>query len=146
MKALVREWVVTDILKLIFTPTLHNTADIFTTNPTEEIFQIHAVKLYKPIPNQAEMSHFTSATFEDLVLENEQNDWIVVAKRKQKSKQTKSLVTVKQEGRLKQPPYKLKPPPGTPKQQIKDKCAWEKKPLATCRRCGVISPVIAIHV
>jgi hypothetical protein len=67
---------------IIFTPTLLNTADIFTKNPTEEIFQTHAVKLVKPIPNQAEMCHFTSANYDDLILENEQNDWIVVAKHK----------------------------------------------------------------
>jgi hypothetical protein len=72
---------------------LNNTADIFTKNTTEEIFQTHAVKLVKVIPNIAEMCHFTSAICEDLVLENEQKDWIVVAKRKQKSKQTNKLVT-----------------------------------------------------
>jgi hypothetical protein len=75
-------------LKIIFTPTLHNIADIFAKNTTEEIFQTHAVKLVKPIPNQVEMCHFTSANYEDLVFENEQNDWIVVDKRKQKSNQT----------------------------------------------------------
>jgi hypothetical protein len=67
----VREWVEDNILKTIFTPTLNNTADIFTNNPTEEIFQTLAVKLDKPIPNKAEMCHFTSANYESLVLENE---------------------------------------------------------------------------
>jgi hypothetical protein len=75
--------------------------------------------LFKPIPNQAEMCHFTSANYEDLVLEIEQNDCIVVANRKQKGKLTEKLVTAKQEGKLKPPPYKLKPPPSAPKQQIK---------------------------
>jgi hypothetical protein len=96
-----REWVKDEILKIIFTPTLHNTADIFTKNPKEEIFQTHAVKLVKPITNKAEMYHFTSANYEDLVLENKQNDWIVVAKRKQNSKQTKKPLTAKQAGKLK---------------------------------------------
>jgi hypothetical protein len=133
----VREWVEDDILKIIFTPTLHNTADNFTKNTTEEIFQTHAVKLVKPIPNEVEMCHFTSANYEDLVLEKEQNYGIVVAKRKQNSKQVEKLLTAKQEGKLKPPPYKLKPPLSTPKQQIKDMFAWEKKPLATCKCSGV---------
>jgi hypothetical protein len=34
----VREWVEDDILKIIFTPTLKNTADIFTKNTSEEMF------------------------------------------------------------------------------------------------------------
>jgi hypothetical protein len=54
--------------------------------------------MVKPIPNKAEICHFTSANYEDLVLENEQNEWNVVAKRKKKSKQTKKLVIDKQEG------------------------------------------------
>jgi hypothetical protein len=41
----VQEWVEDNILKIIFTPTLNNTADIFTNNTTEEMFQTHAVKL-----------------------------------------------------------------------------------------------------
>jgi hypothetical protein len=81
-----------DIIQNIFRPTLNNTAAIFAKNSTEEIFQTHAVKLVKPTPNKAYMCHFTSANYEDLVLENEQNDWIVVAKRKQKIKQTKKVV------------------------------------------------------
>jgi hypothetical protein len=93
--------------------------------------------LVKPIPNKAEMCHFTSAYYKDLILDNEQNDCIVVSRRKQKGKQTKKLVTVKQEGKLKQPPYKLKPPPNTPKQQLKDKSVWDKKPLSTYKYCGV---------
>jgi hypothetical protein len=96
----VQEWVEDDISKIIFTPTLNNAADIFTLNTTEENFQNHAVKLVEPIPIKEEMCQFTSANYEELVLENEQNDWIVVAKPKQKSEQTKKLVIVKQEGRL----------------------------------------------
>jgi hypothetical protein len=118
-----------NILKIFFTITLNNTLDIFTKNPKEEIFQTHAVKLVKPISNKAEMCHFTSANYEDLVLENEQNDWIVVAKRKRKKKQSKQLVTVKQEGKLKTPTYKHKPPPSMQK-------GWDKKPPATCVSCG----------
>jgi hypothetical protein len=57
----VQEWVEDDILKILSTPTLNNTADSFTKNTTEEIFQTLAVKLVKPIPNKAEMCHFTSA-------------------------------------------------------------------------------------
>jgi hypothetical protein len=142
---LLREWVEDDILNNKFTPKLHSTADIFTKNPTEKILQIHAVKLVKPIPNKAEMCHFTSANYEDLILENEQNNCIVVAKRKQqKSKQTKKLVTAKQEGKcktppykIKPPPYKLKPPPSTPKIMEDSKYAWEKFPLSRCKCCGV---------
>jgi hypothetical protein len=113
-------------------------------NPTEDIFQTHAVKFVKPFPNRAEMFHFTSAKYEDLVLENEQNDWIVFAKRKQKSKQTEELVTAKQEGKLKPPPYKLKPPPynlkqppSTPKNMEDSKYAWENKTLSTYKCCGM---------
>jgi hypothetical protein len=72
---------------------------------------------------------------EELVLENEENEWIVVAKHKQK-KQTKKLVDAEQEVKLKQPPYKLKPPPSTLQRQMKDKCMWEKKPMNTCTCCG----------
>jgi hypothetical protein len=61
------------------------------------IFQSHAVKLVKPIPNKAEMCYFTSADYEDMVLENVQNDCIVVAKRNPK----KEIVIAKQEGKLK---------------------------------------------
>jgi hypothetical protein len=71
-----------DPLKIVFTPTLHSTDDIFTKNTTVKIFQKNVVKLVKPIPTQAEMCHFTSAHDEDLVLENEQNGWIEVAKHK----------------------------------------------------------------
>jgi hypothetical protein len=61
---------------------LNYSADIRTNNTPEEIFQTHAVKLVKPIPNQAEMCHYTSANYED-PLENEQIDWIVVTECKQ---------------------------------------------------------------
>jgi hypothetical protein len=67
----VREWVEDEILKIVFTPTINNTADIFTKNTTEEVFHTHATKLVGPIPNKAEMCNFTSARYEDLVLENE---------------------------------------------------------------------------
>jgi hypothetical protein len=70
---------------MFFISTLNKTRNSFTDTPTEEIFQTHAVNLRKPIPNKAEMSHFTSANYEDLVLENKQNPCIVVAKRKQNS-------------------------------------------------------------
>jgi hypothetical protein len=93
--------------------------------------------LVKPITNQAEMCHYSSANYEDLFLENEQNYWTVVVKLKRNGTPTEKLVTAKQEGKLKPPPYKLKPPPSTPKQQMKDKSAWEKKPLATWNRCGI---------
>jgi hypothetical protein len=71
-----------------------------TKNTTEDIFQTHAVKLVKPFPNKADMCHFTSENYEDLVLENDQNDWIVVAKCKQKGNQTKKYIIAKQEGKL----------------------------------------------
>jgi K+/H+ antiporter YhaU regulatory subunit KhtT len=73
-------------LKIIFTPTLNNTADIFTKNPTEEVFNTHAPKLVGPIPNKTELCNFTSARYEDLVLENDDHDWIVVSKQKKKKK------------------------------------------------------------
>jgi hypothetical protein len=90
------------------------------------------------------MCHFTSAGYEDLVLLNKQNDWIIVAKRKSKERQAKKLVTAKQQGKfksspckLKSPPYKLKPPPNVPKKQLEDtKPAWEKKPMETYECCG----------
>jgi hypothetical protein len=95
--------------------------------------------LVKPIPNKAEICHFTSANYEDLILENEQNDWVVVAKRKQKSKQTKKLVAAKQEGKFKPPPYKLRPPSyelklpeSTPKKMKDSKHAWEMFSLSIC--------------
>jgi hypothetical protein len=75
----VREWVEDEILNIIFTPNLNENSDIFTKHTNEYIFQTHAVKLIKPIPNTAEMCHFTSANYDDLVLENEKNDWIVNA-------------------------------------------------------------------
>jgi hypothetical protein len=40
----VRKWVEDEVLKIIFTPKLKKTADIFTKNPTEEIFNTHSVK------------------------------------------------------------------------------------------------------
>jgi hypothetical protein len=98
---------------------LNNTADIFTKNTTEKIFQTHAVKFVKPIPNKAEMCHFNSANYEDSVLDNEQNDWIVIAQLEQKSKQTKNLAIAKQEGKLNLPPYELKRPLNMPMHQMK---------------------------
>jgi hypothetical protein len=83
----VREWVEDEILKIVITPTLNNTADIFTKNTTEEVFNTHAPKLVGPIPNKAEMCNFTSARYEDLVLENDDHDWIVVSKKKKKEKE-----------------------------------------------------------
>jgi hypothetical protein len=50
----VREWVEDDFLKIIFTPTLNNTADIFNKNTTEDVFNTHAPKLVGPISNKAE--------------------------------------------------------------------------------------------
>jgi hypothetical protein len=40
------EWGEDNILTIIFTPTLENTADIINKNPTEAIFQKHAEKDY----------------------------------------------------------------------------------------------------
>jgi hypothetical protein len=84
----VREWVEDEILKIIFTPTLNNTADIFTKNTSEEDFHTHAPKLVGPMPNKAEMCNFTSARYDDWVLENEHQYWIVVLKRKNKMKKS----------------------------------------------------------
>jgi hypothetical protein len=41
--------------RLLFAHPFDNTADIFTKNPTEEIFQKHAVKLVKTVPKGTEM-------------------------------------------------------------------------------------------
>jgi hypothetical protein len=82
----VREWVEDDILKIIFTTTLINPAYIFTKNSTEAVFNTHAPKLVGPIPNKSEMCNFTSARYEDMLLENEHQDWIVVSKQKKKKK------------------------------------------------------------
>jgi hypothetical protein len=71
-------------LKIIFTATLNNKADIFTKNTTEEVFNTHAPNLVGPIPNKAEMCNLTSARYEDLVLENGHQDWIVDYKKKKK--------------------------------------------------------------
>jgi hypothetical protein len=61
----------------------------------------------------------------------------VVAQCKKNSKHTRKLVTAKQEGKPKQPPYKLKPPPNVPMEQMKDsKFGWKKKPSPTCDSCG----------
>jgi hypothetical protein len=45
-----REWVEDNILKIIFTPTLENTSDIYTMNTAEDIFQKYAVQLVRTIP------------------------------------------------------------------------------------------------
>jgi hypothetical protein len=49
----------------------------------------------------------------------------------------KRVTITKQEGKIKPPPYKLKPPPSVPKQQMKDYFAWEKKPLVTSKCCSL---------
>jgi hypothetical protein len=72
----------------MFTPTLENTADIFTKNPTEERFQKHAVKLVKTIPKGNEMCNVTSFPSQDMLFESQQNEWIKVMRRnKMKAKE-----------------------------------------------------------
>jgi hypothetical protein len=66
----------------------------------------------------------------------------VVAKRKQKSKKTIKLETAKQEGKLKPPRSKHTSNPNMPKKQMRDKFAWEKKPLATFHCCGINGHVV----
>jgi hypothetical protein len=62
----------------------------------------------------------------------------VVAKQKQRSKQTKKLATAKQEGKLKPRAFILKAPTNIPKDQMKDsKVGRNKKPTASCKSCGV---------
>jgi hypothetical protein len=75
----VREWVEDEILKIIFTPTL--TADIFTKNPTEEIFNTHSVKLVKTIPKQREMCNFIIFPNEPMIPEPKKNEWNKVRKK-----------------------------------------------------------------
>jgi hypothetical protein len=60
---------------------LENTADIFTKNPTEEIFQKHAVKLVKTIPKGTEMCSFTTFSSQDIIFETQQDEWIKVMSR-----------------------------------------------------------------
>jgi hypothetical protein len=82
----VREWVEDEILKIIFTPTLNNTADIFTKNPTEETFNTHSIKLVKFIPKQREMCNFISFPNEAMIHETQKSEWIKVIKRKKKER------------------------------------------------------------
>jgi hypothetical protein len=70
------EWVEEDNLKIIFTPTLENTADIFTKNPTGEIFQKHAVKLVKTIN-----WYVPCPQSQDIIFESQQNEWVMVMHR-----------------------------------------------------------------
>jgi predicted neuraminidase len=92
----VREWVEDNILKIIFTPTLENTADIFTKNPTEEIFQKHAVKLVRTIPKGTEMCNVTTFPSQDIIFESQQNKVmrrnIMKAKGRDKSPPSNALV------------------------------------------------------
>jgi hypothetical protein len=83
----VRERVEDHILKIIFTRTLENTTDIFTMNPTEEIFRKHAVKLVKTIPKRTEICNITTFPSQDIIFESQQNEWITVMRwNKMKSK------------------------------------------------------------
>jgi hypothetical protein len=82
----VRDWVKDEILKIIFTPTLKNTADIFAKNPTEAIFNTHSVKLVKYIPKQREMCNFITFPNEPMLPEHQKNEWIKVIKHKKKER------------------------------------------------------------
>jgi hypothetical protein len=82
----VREWVEDENLKIIFTPTLNNTADIFTKNPTEEIFNTHSVKLVKTIPKKREMCNFITFPNKSMIPEHQKNEWIKVTGRKKKER------------------------------------------------------------
>jgi hypothetical protein len=82
----VREWVEDNTLKIVSTPTLNNTADIFTNNPTEEIFNTHSLKLVKSIPKQSGMCNFMSFPKEAMTHEPKKNAWIKVIKRKKKER------------------------------------------------------------
>jgi hypothetical protein len=62
------KWVDNNILKIILTPTLESTAYIFAKNPTEEIFQKHAVKLVKTVPKETEMCNVTTFPSQDIIL------------------------------------------------------------------------------
>jgi hypothetical protein len=116
-----QQWVEVNIIKIMFTPTLKHSADFFTKNTSEEIFQIHSI---------TEICHFKSAAYEDLIHLNEQNDWIVVAKHKSKKNQTKTLETAKQEG-------KLNPSTNKPKPVMEDaKPKWTTEPVKHNGYCG----------
>jgi hypothetical protein len=65
-----------NILKIISTPALDNNADILTKNPTEDIFQKHAVKLVKTVPKGTEMCNVTTFPSQDLIFVSQQNEWI----------------------------------------------------------------------
>jgi hypothetical protein len=69
----VRERVEYNILKIIITPTLENTADMLTKNPTEEIFQKDAVELVKTLPKGTEMCNVNTFPNQDIIFESQQN-------------------------------------------------------------------------
>jgi hypothetical protein len=73
---------------------LENTADIFTKNTTEAIFQKHAVKLVNTIPEGTEMCNVTTFPSQDIFFESQQNEWIKVMRRNK----------MKAKGRVKSPP------------------------------------------
>jgi hypothetical protein len=52
--ALILDVIEDNILKMLFTPTLKNAADIFTKNTTKESFQLGDIKLVKPIHSKKE--------------------------------------------------------------------------------------------
>jgi hypothetical protein len=54
-KLFVYKWVADDIVRILFTLDLDNTADSFTKNPPEEMFQKKAVKLVKTVPHGTDM-------------------------------------------------------------------------------------------
>jgi hypothetical protein len=60
---------------------LHWNADIFSKNPTEEIFQEHAAKMVKNIPKGTEMCNVTTFPSKDINFEPQQNEWIKAMRR-----------------------------------------------------------------
>jgi hypothetical protein len=55
--------------------------DIFSKNPTWEIFQKYAVNLVMTIPKGAEMCNVTTFPSQDTIFESQQNEWIKVMRR-----------------------------------------------------------------
>jgi hypothetical protein len=60
---------------------LDYTDNIFTKDPTEKIFQKHAVKLVKTIPKGTGMCKVTTFPRNDIIFESQQNEWIKVLHR-----------------------------------------------------------------
>jgi hypothetical protein len=69
------------------------------------------MKLVKPIPNKTVMCNIATEGYEEFALENDQNGWVVVPKRKATKQQTKQDKKDKPVWKKKAPPVHVKPIP-----------------------------------